>query len=318
MLVANRGAGTVSVVDTVTDQVVQTITINSGANAPVVGYVVYSQALNRIYVGDEANNRVVILDGTSFSQLGILPTVSDVFHMWLNGQQLWVVDRTDQSVLVFDLNTNTRLARVPVPADLVGGGGAPHDVVAEGTSAYVTVVGLTGPDVVVRFDATTAFQELGRAFVGDDPHVFLHPTLRRLYVACQETDNVFVLDRDTMGQIDVVPVLGGHGVFIPPQGGELYVTNFPSHVPGGLPGPGATGIFVVNLSNNTPAGGVVTPRTGPHNLAGTPDGNKLYVTHTNGQANVTVYDISGANGIPVFSKDITVGSNPFGIAYFPR
>ena len=55
----------------------------------------------------------------------------------------------------------------------------------------------------------------------------------------------------------------------------------------------------------------------PHNIALTPDGSKLYVTHSGATADkVSVYTV-GADGVPVFSTDVTVGLNPFGLAWVP-
>ena len=53
-----------------------------------------------------------------------------------------------------------------MPADLVEQGGKPHDVILDphhGRYAYVTMIGLTGPDYVVKF-STESFEELDREF----------------------------------------------------------------------------------------------------------------------------------------------------------
>ena len=48
-----------------------------------------------------------------------------------------------------------------------------------------------------------------------------------------------------------------------------------------------------------------------------PDGSKLYVTHSGGMADkVTVYTV-GEDRVPVASTDVTVGLNPFGLAFVP-
>jgi DNA-binding beta-propeller fold protein YncE len=164
--------------------------------------------------------------------------------------------------------------------------------------------------------STATLTEVGRTPVGEDPHVTLHPTDNRIFVACQETDNVFVIDRTTMIESNEIPLLGGHGVWIPPQGQTLYVTNFPSHVTGGAPGPGANGLFSVDLGTETESGSLATAPQ-PHNLVSTPDGNKLYLTHSNSAELVTVFDISNPDGLPRNPSSITVGNVPFGIAFMP-
>ena len=169
----------------------------------------------------------------------------------------------------------------------------------------------------MKYDRTT-LGEVDRASVGDDPHVFPHPTSRKLHVACQDTDDVHVLDRDALDALGVIPILGGHCVWVPPHGQTLYVTHFPSHLPGGLPGPGAVGLFAVDLDPDTPLGGLATPYSGPHNLASTDDGHKLYVTHSNGGTKVTVYDLPTPTSVPELLGEIDVGGNPFGIAPMRR
>jgi DNA-binding beta-propeller fold protein YncE len=55
----------------------------------------------------------------------------------------------------------------------------------------------------------------------------------------------------------------------------------------------------------------------PHNIALTPNGKKLYVTHSAENNTVTVYTASRQHPVPTFARSITVGNNPFGLAYVP-
>ncbi len=316
IVVANRASASLSVFDTGSDLVVETVLLPPGAVAATPGYVAYSPVHGRVYVGDDANRRILVLAAADFSHVADLPMIGDVFHIWLSGDQLWAVDRADFSVAAFDLATNSLLAVAPIPADLRGLGGIPHDIVVDADHAFVTVLDVdSAPDVVVKYSRTT-FAEVGRAPVGEDPHVFLDPVSRRLYVACQDTDNVFVLDRDTMAEIAVIPIFGGHGVWVPAHGQTLYVSNFPGHVAGGLPGPGSVGLFAVDLATDSAIGGLPTPVSAPHNITSSRDGRKLYVTHSNGGSAVTVYGLPTPTSVPVLLGQIAVGTNPFGICQF--
>ena len=60
-----------------------------------------------------------------------------------------------------------------------------------------------------------------------------------------------------------------------------------------------------------------TPYPVPHNLALTPNGKKLFVTHSGGTADkVTVYRArSGHTASREYVGEVTVGLNPFGIGY---
>lgn len=316
VLVANRDSATVSVVDVATDVVTHTIVLPPGANTPSASYVSYSVRQDQIFVGDDSNSRILVYDASNLVLLDELSMPSDVFHIWNNGEQLWAVDRTAKSLLVFDLAQRTQLASISIPADLRSAGGAPHDVVVDSDAAYVTVAEVNGaPDVLLKY-STRTFSEIGRQSVGEDPHVILHPTDRRVFVACQDTDNLFILNRDTMNQENVVPLLGGHGVWIPSHGEALYVTNFPSHLTPGTPGPGARGLYVVDLNSETESGSVETA-TRAHNLTSSSNGNKLYLTHTNGGTSVTVFDTSNPDRLPRNPREITVGDNPFGLTFMP-
>ncbi|MBT8382765.1 MAG: hypothetical protein HKP17_04455, partial [Ignavibacteriaceae bacterium] len=59
-----------------------------------------------------------------------------------------------------------------------------------------------------------------------------------------------------------------------------------------------------------------TPYPVPHNLVVTNNTKKLYVTHSGGASDkVTVYEISNRNPVPIYMGEITVGFNPFGLAF---
>ncbi len=312
MIVASLD-GTVSVISTVSDTVTHTLTLPNGTDPSAAGYVVYSPVSKQIYVGDTANSRVVAYRTSDLGLAGILATDSDAFHMWTNGNQLWVVDRTAKSAIVFDVNTQQRLATVGVPEDLQQAGGVPHDVTLDGTHAFLTVLGLAGvPDVVVKFDRVS-FQEVARVNVGEDPHVFLNPTNSELYAACEGTDNVFILNRTTLQVLAEVEAAGAHGTWVPSHGNSLFTTNFPGHTLGGT----VPGLIAIDLNSRVVAGSVPPPVPRPHNVFGTADGTKAYVTHTDGGTTVSVYSIDPTSGVPRFLTQVAVGVDPFGITLFP-
>ena len=313
IVVANRDEGTLSIIDDAQLAVVDTIPLPAGTNPAKPGYVAYSETRDRLYVGDEANQRIVVLSGTDYGHVTDLPAVSDVFHLWHNDSQLWAVDRANTSVAVFDLETNTRLMVIPIPTDLTSQGGVPHDVVVDANHAFVSVLGIeNAADVVLRF-STSTLAETGRFPVGEDPHLFLHPTTPRLYVACQDSDAVYVVDRDTLALEDVIPVDGGHGVWIPAHGERLYVTNFAGHVVGTPNVAGAFALFTIDVAGGRVVDSTHAPASAPHNLASNLDGTQIYMTHSNGETDVSVYSAAGPSSPPRLRRVIRVGANPFGI-----
>ncbi len=317
VVVANRASGTISVIDTKTDQVVGTheLPAEMGEPTPEPMYVVPTSTHRRVFVGDRANNRVAVFDARSFKVEGTVAAGNGVFHMWADpqGRQLWVNNDIDNTSTVIDPGTLTVIATVPTPADLVALGGKPHDVILapDGMYAYVTVLGVAGAnDYVVQFDTST-FSEVARAAVGKDPHVSLARQNDWLYVPCQNSDVVIILNRFTMAMESSVTVPGAHGAGMAQNGRYFYTAN--------LPGGGSDALFTIDTSTNSVVGDAVdSPYPVPHNIALTSSSHRLYLTHSGGTSDkVTVYAISSQSPVPVFMAEVTVGLNPFGIAYLP-
>jgi YVTN family beta-propeller protein len=315
IVVANRADGTISIIDSKTDEVVDTVALPAGENPPEPMYVVYSAAKNRVFVGDRGNDRVVVFDAGDFSVEATVEAGAGVFHMWADGrnQQLWVNNDIDNTTTVINPRTLEVIATVPTPADLVAQGGKPHDVILGpfGRLAYVTVVGLPGEnDYLVQYNTRT-FEEINRAPVGKDPHVSLARQHNQLYVPSQNSNVVIVFNRFTLEEIERIEVPGAHGAGMSPNGNVFYTTN--------LPGGGTDGLFAIDTRTNSLIGDPVdTPYPVPHNIALTPDGRKLFVTHSGATADkVTVYTVSQHNPVPVYAGEVTVGLNPFGLAFVP-
>ena len=312
VVVADRGPGTNSVIDVATDQVSATVALPNDGNTPEPMYVVYSSVAKRVFVGDRGNDQVVVFNPDDYSVEATVDAGAGVFHMWIDPQnkQLWVNNDVDNTSTVIDPKTLDVLATVPMPADLVSMGGKPHDVVLDTRFAYVTMVGFPGPDdYVVKYDKRT-FAEVGRVPVGKDPHVSLTLRNHNLYVPAQGNNEVRVLDRRTLDVITTLDVPGAHGAGMTNQGKTFYTTN--------LPGGGTEGLWAIDTQTNTVIGSPVdTPETVPHNIALTPDGSKLYVTHSGPNNVVTVYTANKHDPTPVYAATVTVGDNPFGLAYVP-
>lgn len=313
IVVANRASGSISVISTQTDQLIGTYELPAGDNTPEPMYVVYTRQGSHVFVGDRANNRVVVFNSRDFSVEALIPAGAGIFHMWADprGTQLWVNNDIDNTITVINPRTLHVITTFDLPADLVAMGGKPHDVILDpqGRYAYVTMLGFAGDsDYLLQYDART-FTELNRAPVGKDPHVSLTAHNNFLYVPAQGSNLVSVFDRRDLTLVDALAIPGAHGAGMPLQGQVFYTTN--------LSGGGTDGIFAIELRTNTILGSVDTPYAVPHNIALTPAGDKLYVTHSGGTSDkVTVYEI-GADALPVLSGEVTVEFNPFGLSYVP-
>jgi YVTN family beta-propeller protein len=312
IVIANRASGTISVINTYTDEVTGTYDLPMGTNTPEPMYVVFVKQSQRVFVGDRANNQVVVFSAMDYSVETTISVGQGVFHMWADpqGKQLWVNNDIDNTTSVVDLYSLQVTATVPTPADLVSMGGKPHDVILghRGKLAYVTVLGVSGSsDYVVQYNRKT-FQETGRAPVGKDPHLSLTTRNSYLYVPCQNSDAVYVLNRFDMSLVETITVSGAHGAYMTTNGKVLYTTN--------LPGGGTDGLFAINTKNNQVIGSSNTPYPVPHNIVVTNNTKKLYLTHSGGTSDkVTVYEISNRNPVPIYMGEITVGLNPFGLGF---
>lgn len=313
IVVANRASGTLSIIDVLTNKVISTITLPKAANPSQSMYVVHSPRANRVFVGDRANNRIVVYDDKTYKYEISLATGNGVFHMWADqhGGQLWVVNDIDNTATVIDPITLETLSTVKMPDDLIALGGKPHDVILDpaGRFAYVTMVGISGKnDYVVKFD-TQSFRESARAAVGKDAHLSLTRRNKLLYVPTQNSNAVYVLSRDKLKRVKIINIPGAHGAGMTRNGKTFYTTN--------ISGGGVAGLFAINTKKNKIIGPATdTPFPTPHNIALTPRGDKLYVTHSGANSNqVSVYRINKKSLLPVLETTITVGLNPFGLAF---
>ena len=308
VVVADRGSGTLSVIDVGTDRVRETIRLpGPGAAEPM--YVV-QDGLGRTWVGDRANRRVVWLD-RELHVGGSVPAGEGVFHMWADpsGRELWVVNDLDEDLSVIDTHARRPLARVPLPADLLAGSAFPHDVTVGPRFVYVSIIAPDHDgDWVVQLERGRggAWVERGRLVVGDDPHFGLAG--RKLYVPCQGSDAVYVLGARDLELLGVRTIPGAHGAAVDRRRQRFYTTN--------LSGGGSAALWSLDTRTDR----IVTPGVDagvavPHNVAVSSDGRKLYVTHSGADNDrVTVYRVDAETGMPSKAAELVVGRNPFGLA----
>lgn len=314
IVVANRASGSISVID-VEDDSVTNIALPDAVNPVEPMYVNYSASEHRVFVGDRANDRVLVLNADTFELEGTIAAGNGVFHQWVDpsSRQLWINNDLDKTTTVVDARTLKVLATVPTPVDLVERGGKPHDVFVDPVFnyAYITILGITdGNDYVVQF-STRTFEETARTEVGKDPHLFARQSNHKLFVPCQNTNNVFVLSRQGLKVLDVIDVPGAHGIVMDNLGMTAYVTN--------ISGGGTDAVYTLDAQANLIAAVAVdTNFPVPHNAALSGDNSKLYVTHSGGTADkVSVFEIPCSGCAPVLEGAVDVELNPFGLGFVP-
>jgi DNA-binding beta-propeller fold protein YncE len=323
VVVANRGSGSISVVDVLTSAVNHVpLPMAAGDNPPEPMYVTYSAINDLVFVGDRANDRVVAFNAFDFSVNTTIPAGDGVFHMWSDDarNQLWVNNDVDKTVSVINLTTLVVDHTFSTPADLNALGGTPHDVILDPNApvGYLTMVGVVDPanpstDAVVAFSAST-FTETDRSIVGDDPHVSLSAANNLLFVTTQGADRVSVLDRSTLDHVPGSPIAipNAHGAGMSSSGDIFYTTN--------ITGGGVDALFAIDTTTLTLAGPSTPDNTSfptPHNIALSPDNQRLYVTHSGATATkVSVFDVTNLVD-PVLLGTVDAQLNPFGIATVP-
>ncbi len=300
VVVANRGSGDISVIDT-SSLAVRSVDL-PGEAEPM--YVNHDRRRNRVFVGDRANSTVVVLDDESFEVSGSIMVGGGVFHQWLDDArgQLWVVGDTSQTVTVVDTRSLTVRRTIDVPSELVAAGGRPHDVFVAGSRAFVTVLGLDGGTGAVVQYSTRTFEEIGRVSVGDDPHVFVRAG--RLYVASQDTSTVASFRARDLRPLGTATVPAAHGLFVTNRL-EVLVTN--------IAGGGTDAVFELERRLTTVEDTVDTAFPTPHNVT-VDNRRQLFVTHSGPTADkVSVIDLD-RRGFGD-ARAVTVGLNPFGLAF---
>ena len=298
VVVANRLSGSISFIDSNTNQVTKTLEI--AGSDPM--YVVYIPSKDKIYVGDRKANKVHIINPDTKSLEKSVNVGKGVFHMWANESQLWIICDIDKTISVLDLNTNIVIKTINV-------GVTPHDIflTKDGTKAYVSAFNpvFGQPDSVLMY-STKTFEKTGEVIVGQEPHLFHLSSINKLYVACQ-SGQLYILNGNDLTTITNKEYEGAHGIFASPDQNTIFMTNI-------------TGAQIFSasattgISNGSPLNTTIAT---PHNIVLNEAGNKMFVTHSGSSANtVSTYSVNASTLSP--STTITVGNNPFGITYYKR
>ncbi len=314
ILVANRAVGgnpgTISIIDVLTNNV-NMINLPGGTGISDPMYFALEPTTYSLFVGDRGNNRVIVYDALDFSVRGFIPTGNGVFHQFGSTlqNQLWVVNDSDRTATVIDMISLQVLQTINVAPGL---GGTLHDVILDPRlpQAYITVNGIAGElDAVVRF-STETFAQTGIIRPGDNLHVGVAGD--NLYIPAQDSNLVAVFNSSTLNPVtSILGVNGAHGAETTNDENRFYTTNITAAV-------GQQALFVLDAQNNTVLGSTSVLFATPHNIALTSDNTLLYLTHSGAASTqVTFYDISGPNGVPVFLGTLNTSNNPFAIATLP-
>ncbi|SFE33447.1 YVTN family beta-propeller repeat protein [Spirosoma endophyticum] len=287
--IANQGSGTVSVINTATNQVVSTIGVGSspyGVSVSPDGSRVYvaNQLSNNVSVINTATNQVVATIGVGVRPTGV--------SMSPDGSRVYVANQLSDNVSVINTATNEVVATIGVGESPIG-----VSVSLDGSRVYVANQNSDNMSVI----NTATSQVMATINVGHVPNgVSVSPDGSRVYVTNTGSNNVSVINTATSQVVATINVgRTPYGVSVSPDGSRVYVANR----------------FSANVSViNTAASQVVaTINVGsiPTGVSVSGDGSRVYVVNQNSD-NVSVINTATSQVVAT----IGVGSRPFNLGEF--
>jgi YVTN family beta-propeller protein len=285
--ITNAGSGTVTVIDTATDNVTATLSY-VGSNPDGVAV---SPDGKKVYVANSDWDNISAIDTVS-----VIDTATNTFTDMIevgqwpwgiavspDGNTVYVTNDGSDTVSVINTSNNTVTATVPVGVD-------PRGIVVtpDGKTVYLTNSdwwnNISAIDTVFAIDTATN-TVIANVSVGNRPWgVAVSPDGTKLYVANYGSNTTSVIDTATNSVAATVPVgWGPVGVAVSPDGEKVYVVSY--HYP-----------YTVSIIDTATNSVTATVNVGkfPHGVAFTPDGKKAYVT-SDGSDKVYVIDTATNN-----------------------
>jgi YVTN family beta-propeller protein len=286
--VANYGDNTVTVINTSTGAVVQTIAVGTnpwGAAVNQMGTVAY--------VTNFGSNNVSVISTSTNTVTGTVTVQSNPTGIAFspNGKVVYVANYGSNSVSVINTATQTVTKTVPVQTNPVGVAVTPN-------GTFVYVVNFGSRSVSVLSTLTNAI--VATIAVGAKPAwAAISPDGSTAYVTNSSSNTVSVIQTANNAVVNTINVSAGpYGAAVSPDGHSLYVANYNGGA-GDL-------VTVIDTSTQTVATTIVVG-TGPVGVAFTQDSARAGVTNK-GSNNVSVINTASRT----VTKTIVVGSAPIG------
>jgi YVTN family beta-propeller protein len=291
--VPNSDAGTVSVIDPETFQVLDTFPVG---NLP--HHVVPSWDMQTLYVLDTAGNSLTPIDPRT-AQPGSPIPVEDPYNLYFtpDGATTVVVAERYRRLDLRDPQTWELRASIPVPRR-----GVNHADFSEDGRYFYASCEFSG--YVVKVDLVEQ-RVVAEAEVGIEPiDVKLSPDASVVFVADQARDGVMLLDPEDLNEVGFVPTgEGAHGLYLSRDATQLYVSNRK----GGS-------VSVLDMGTREVAATWVIPDGGSPDMGGVSiDGSRLWL---GGRYHGEVYVFDTTTGGLV--ERIPTGAGPHGLAVYSQ
>lgn len=287
--ISNSGSNNVSVINTVTNTVVATLSVGSGPHGVCVrqdGKSVYvaNSSSNNVSVINTATNTIVatVSVGNTPNQVCISP----------DGESVYVTNLGSNTVSVINTATNTVVATVSV-------GIGPYGICVSPNGKSVYVENINSNNVSVINTVTNSV--VATVSVGNSPHgVCVSPDGKNVYVANTSSNNVSVINTAT-NSVDLTLSVGSSplSISVNPDGKRLYISN-------------ASGdLTVIDAITNNIINKMSLSKGYLSGLNVSLDGSKAYVVDL---ANANLYVVNLVTKSVVAT--VKVGSSPFSPGVF--
>lgn len=272
MYIANYGDGTVSVVNVVTNSVINTI--NLGLNNSHPYGMVFRPDGSLAYVTDHQTNSISVINvatNTVINNITVSPSTTDPQGIGItpDGTLLYVANNQANNVSVIDTATNTAINNVIVGSSPTGVAISP-----DGTLAYVTNQG--DATVSVIDIATNSVINVISVQSGPNYISFLSNG-KFAYIANEGTDIVSVIDVATNSVVKYIVVGSGpYGTALDNLNQFLYVANQNDQT-----------VSIVNVASNTTIA-TVPIGSAPNYVTVNPVSGLAYITNAGGNTTSVV------------------------------
>ncbi|MCK5711042.1 MAG: beta-propeller fold lactonase family protein [Deltaproteobacteria bacterium] len=291
--VSNRVSDDISIIDTSTNLVTDTINVGSKPRG-----IAINPSCSRVYVALEDANEVAVINTKTKSVVANIPVGDEPFSVAIHpsGSPVYVTNWEDDVVTVIDANTN----RVVAPDIRVGDQQQNVSFDPSGTYAFVAHRGANDRVSVINrsknaVDVTSITVGNGDSKPRD---IAFHPKGNPAYITLRKNNSVSVIDTLNNTETTTIPV-GDEpvNITVSPDGSRAYVTNN-----------GDDNVSVINLIDYNKIISTITVGQTPNGLAMTPDSKHVFVA--NKDDTVSVIKTESDQVI----ETISVGGQPWDVA----